>query len=348
MINVQLAKTALCETINLPTYELIGLSEGVIGDKIDYTMEAIFEKVAKMYNMVDFSTIEKSKGNIDKFKYIKQTEASIDKLKLNAMVHGNKDVLKYIEALYAIVNGLRANKNAFSELYSNPLVKMLYNSSVYNVLYSINIIYKEFYGLFLKTKSPEDIRFKTFRSGSYLTLKNSLELAEAYRSDIPKLLEETKKSAAKKMNEMVEFDNEEIISVMNEGLSIFIGAALFLVALRIVPIIREIIYSFYHLRISVDNTIEIQNELISINIESLEVQKEIQDSKGQKKMNKIIEKQRKIVKKLSRIQEIVAIKTDIADNAVNNQIRTENEEIKRNLSSVKGNPSQGASAEVML
>ena len=79
--------------------------------------------------------------------------------------------------------------------------------------------------------------------------------------------------------------------------------------------IREIIYSVYYTRVKVADMIAVQVDLINTNIESLEA------GRGNKK---VIAKQKRIVDKLVKWQNRIAVKVDTVNTMVAMQKKREN------------------------
>ena len=93
-----------------------------------------------------------------------------------------------------------------------------------------------------------------------------------------------------------------------------IGAVIMLIP-RVLVMIREIIYSVYYTRVKVADMIAVQVDLINTNIESLEA------GRGNKK---VIAKQKRIVDKLVKWQNRIAVKVDTVNTMVAMQKKREN------------------------
>ena len=93
-----------------------------------------------------------------------------------------------------------------------------------------------------------------------------------------------------------------------------IGAVIMLIP-RVLVMIREIIYSVYYTRVKVADMNAVQVDLINTNIESLEA------GRGNKK---VIAKQKRIVDKLVKWQNRIAVKVDTVNTMVAMQKKREN------------------------
>ena len=93
-----------------------------------------------------------------------------------------------------------------------------------------------------------------------------------------------------------------------------IGVVIMLIP-RVLVMIREIIYSVYYTRVKVADMIAVQVDLINTNIESLEA------GRGNKK---VIAKQKRIVDKLVKWQNRIAVKVDTVNTMVAMQKKREN------------------------
>ena len=103
-------------------------------------------------------------------------------------------------------------------------------------------------------------------------------------------------------------------------------------------LIREIIYSIYYMRVKVSDMLAVQADLINTNVESLEV-------RGGSK--KVIARQKKIAQKLTKWQNIIAIKVDTVNSMVSAQKKKENKQLDVDPNSPMAQD-PGSGGEIML
>ena len=294
------------------------LSEAAQAVVTDETLMKMFKFITDKYNSLDFGEIEKSAGDIARFKYREIILENVDIL--NQIYTGSTDqgASKYLEvtkAVTEVMEYLMQHRVQFSTLYKsgNGVIQLLYVSMVSGCIYSVG------------TLISNTIRFVTVEQDvdcqvlfdeipgtiKHIHIKNILAVSKDLPT-ITALLNELSKAGNKvSVNE----------SITVSGVTIAVLATIGVVMLipRIITLIREIIYSIYYSRIKRAEMLDVQIQLIKTNIESLE------SGRGNKK---VIARQKKIAQSLERWKDRIAVKMDSTEVAVKQQKQKEQRELK--------------------
>ena len=336
---IQMSKLAI-----LSEAQFVGMNENILAK--------MFESVGQKYNEIDFAEIEKSKGNFTKFKYrnlIIQNQQMLEDLYSRNEDPTVQPMTKYAQAVGKIIQGLESHAHEFTELYDNAIVSVIYNTAVANVIYSTTLLLSTTVR-FITVDKDTDIELiidSLPNAEKNIFLGNSLKLAEAFENDIPKLLTEMMKQKSKAISETAVIDMDPMAineAVLTIPLVVLLIPVVAIALTKVIPIIREIIYGVYHIRVSMEQAIDYQIDLISSNIEVLEDNSlRNTNSSSKKKYKKVIARQRRVVEKLDRIKKAVAIKFDVAENQAKKDIVRDNREIGE----IKA-PSKSYSSDLMI
>lgn len=336
----------LSESTGVPLVRLAILSEAQFHGMNENLLAKMFESVGQKYNEIDFSEIEKSKGDFRKFKYrnlIMQNQAMLEDLYSSNEDPQVQSMVKYTQGVAKIIKGMEENAVAFTDLYDNSIISVLYNTSVATVIYATTLLLSTTVR-FVTIDKDTDIEViidSLPNAEKNIFLSNVPKLAEAYQSDIPKMLVEVGKQKHKAISETAVIDQDPFAineAVFTVPLFLIVVPVVAIALTKVIPIIREIIYGIYHIRVSMEQAIDYQVDLISANIEMLEDKSLSDNSKGKKKYKKIIANQRRIVNKLDKIKKAVSIKFDVAENQAKKDIVRDNRELGE-IRPVKSNSS---------
>lgn len=296
---------------------LFGLNEAAQLKVTDDVLTKMMKFITDKYNSLDFSEIEKSAGDINRFKYFEMIQENTKTLYNVYSSSTDPGAAKYIEVCNAVMHVcdfLRNRSHQFSALYKsgNGLVQLLYTSLVAACLYSTGVLISN------------TIRFVTVEQDTdcqvlydeipgtikHVHIKNILA-ADKDISTMGKLLDELSKQQRKPVNES--------ITLTAGAIALLVVGGLILLIPRIVLLIREIIYSIYFTRVRAAEMLDLQAQLIRTNIESLEA------GRGNKK---VIARQKKIAEKLEKWKSRIAVKMDTTEIAMKKQKSVENKSLE--------------------
>lgn len=292
---------------------LMFLSEAAQLKITDETLGKMFKFITDKYNSLDFSEIEKSAGDIRKFKYAEMIRENVTMLKNIYEASTDSGAAKYVEvteSIGAVLSYLNDNAADISAMYKsgNGVIQLLYTSMVASCLYSTGALVSNTIR-FVTVEQDTDCQVlfdEIPGSMKHVHIKNVIAVAKDLGT-ISSLLTEFKKTKSQSsVNESITITTGTIVALSVIGVIVLIP--------RIIVLIREIIYSIYYSRVRTSDMLDLQIDLIKTNIESLE------SGRGNKK---IIARQKKIVDKLERWKNRVAIKFDSTEVAMKQQKQKE-------------------------
>lgn len=307
----------------------------VTNDVLTGMMKFITDK----YNALDFGEIEKSAGDIAKFKYrdmLLDNTTTLWNIYSTASDPGAKKYMEVCDAVKKVMAFLFDNRKKFTKLYQagNGVVQLLYTSLVAACIYSIGILVSNTIR-FVTTEQETDcqVMFDEIPGTiKHVHIKNILSCSndlDTYR----KLLDTYSQSNVEKT-----VVHESIAAGTVAATILGVGAVIMLIP-RIFVMIREIIYSIYYTRVKISDMLGVQVDLINTNIESL------QAGRGNKK---IIAKQKRIADKLTKWQNRIAIKMDTVNTMVTMQKKRENDALRIDDRSVMASDPRALAAGDLL
>lgn len=295
----------------------------------DETMGEMFKFVTSKYGSLDFSEIEKSNGNYRKFKYRQLLEENLQILRNIYGNFENKVVMEYVMKIQYIHEYLSDPTPSIKDmeyLYEkkNGMVQMFYISTVAAMVYGVS----ELIALTIRfINNDDDGDLDVYvdeipNPQKYIHLKN-IDTAWVLIKDgtLRELIKANMSANKKAMNEAV---GVPIAMALPVAIALAVPALIYL-STKIIPFIREVIYSVYFTRVKWDKVIGVQVSLLKTNIDALEKNQERNPKK-----KRIIATQRRVVKDLEKLQNMIMVKSDQAKPMVARTIEQENREIKVN------------------
>lgn len=290
------------------------LSEDAKFQVTDDVLTGMMKFITDKYNALDFGEIERSAGDIEKFKYKDMLYENIETLSSiysNASDTGATRYLEVCTAVRNVLNFLREYRNEFRTQYQagNGMIQLLYTSLVAGCIYSVGILVSNTIR-FVTTEQETDCQVlydEIPGTIKHVHIKNILAASNDLATYEKLLRTYGQRGTQQAMHESI---SAGAVAAVVLG----IGAVIMLIP-RVLVIIREIIYSVYYTRVKVADMIAVQVDLINTNIESLEA------GRGNKK---VIAKQKRIVDKLVKWQNRIAVKVDTVNTMVAMQKKREN------------------------
>lgn len=285
----------------------------------DDALTGMMKFITDKYNSLDFGEIEKSAGDIRKFKYHSMLRENVAMLYNIYNESPDPGAKKYVDVAAAIIETLDfldVNRNSISTLYKggNGVIQLMYTSLVAACLYATGTLVSNTIRFVTTEQSTDcEVLFEEIPGTiRHVHIKNIL----AVHND--------EKLFVQLLNTMAKPDNRR--SVVTESITasgvltaLAVGGGVIILIPRILMLIREIIYSIYYSRVKMSEMIGVQIDLIRTNIESLEA------GRGNKK---VIARQKKIVDKLETWKNRIALKMDTTENLKRTQMNKENASLR--------------------
>ena len=310
------------------------LSEANQVQVTDEALTGMMKFITDKYNSLDFSEIEKSAGDITRFKYyqlILENCQILREIYDSAKDQGADKYLKVVVSIEEVMRHLMDRRQQYTTLYrsGNGVVQLLYTSLVSAALYATGtLVCNTIRFVTTEKDTPCEVLYDEIPGAvKHIHIKNILSAADDIQT-INKVLDTFSSSTTRaKMSESVTL-SAGTIAIMT------IGGVILLIP-KIIVLIREIIYSIYYSRVKMAEMLELQQDLLKTNIESLEA------GRGNKK---VIARQKKIAQKLETWKNRVALKMDSTETLKRTQERKENASLKIDRNSPLMNPNESPSA----
>lgn len=321
--------------VNHPGFRF--LSEANQVQVTDEALTGMMKFITDKYNSLDFSEIEKSAGDITRFKYsgmILENVLTLENIYTNANDEGAKKYLDVVDAIRAIMTHLEERRESYITLYrsGNGVVQLLYTSLVAGCLYATGtLVCNTIRFVTTEKDTPCEVLYDEIPGTmKHVHIKNVVAAANDLRSVNQVLDAFTKPENRVRMNEAVTLSAGTIAVMSIAGIILLIP--------KIIVLIREIIYSIYYSRVKLAEMLELQQDLLKTNIESLEA------GRGNKK---VIARQKKIAQKLETWKNRVSLKMDSTEALKKTQERKENATLKVERNSPLASPEE-STAGIML
>ena len=273
----------------------------------------LYELIINKVDDVDFGLIPSSKGDISKVDGIEKVVDALSTM-VDIVVQCKQDP-STIQIVIDCINNIKNRTNTFTKAYALNLEIpiLIYNTMVLAIISSTTYLIDTCVDFI---KNPSNTSYEAIvketnmnRAKDSLVIRNIVKFNESCKNgQLDKTLDYIIASKAK--------------GFTGAGLAGGIAAVTIIgsLILCIIPIIRELIYLYFHARVSVSDYLSVQADLLQMNITNLEMN----DSIEQEQRNKIIYKQTKIIEKLRKAANVIEIKEKKAENKTFTTINSEN------------------------
>ena len=262
------------------------LNESAQSNLSDAVLGKMFELTVGKYNKIDFSEIERSRGDVTKIKYYKNLNECINTLiDIHAVTNKIPSILIVSDAL----NNLITLKNTFEYNFriKNKVAIMIYNTIMYAIMMSTSYIIAASIDISKQETISGANTVKVYEMDQKsLCLIRSLSLFNSAVGDgtLNKFMKEASKEdvqteaigdmamtyALKKVDKILpNFSATGKKAAAVTGIAALGIFALYLGS-HIIPIIREIVYWVYRSRQKISDAAALQAKFMELNIESLQ------------------------------------------------------------------------------
>lgn len=273
--------------------------------------EKLFQSIIDKKH-VDFGDIPKSAGNIKAYNGYNNMMEVLNTIDGLANEQKNKEVMGYVAVVKKAISNIENLSSSYAKGFINKsdYVMLEYNTYVYTCIEATSSLLYEFVEYI---KRPD-------QQVMTIQLKNTKYRANLYYFD--------QLNKFNSVNAKMGMDYRKLIeSLCNKGRNNFLGAemivgvaALSMAALAIVPLTRELIYRFYHMRSNLAQSLELQAEFLEMNKTCLEAN----DSITTEKKKKILEKQNKTRLRLLKLADIIRVKNAKGMNETKKDLNDDN------------------------
>lgn len=276
---------------------LLALNEADERKVLDSLTSKLYQSIVDKVDDIDFGGIELSKGDITQIPNYEQMLECINIIK-SILIEYHQDT-RHPDTILTAISNIRERKDLFTKAFNvrMDLPMLLYNTVCLSIVSSISLIIATSIE-YIKDSGDQgyDIKFDKVayhRSSQNLLFENLNKFNKSCSNG----------ELDKSMEHVLSQGTRQFLGMTGIGITMGIGAIA--LTLSIVPLMRELIYFFYHSRQSVSDYFEIQADLIQMNSEYLKQNNEF--GRPEKEKKEIIRKQDKFVQRFRKIGNALAI-----------------------------------------
>lgn len=254
---------------------------------------------------IDFQDIPESKGDLTKYSGYKSMADTVALLKELSRKMNVK--ISELETISDAMNALVAHRELFEKGFrlDKEFVILQYNTLVYACVEAISVVISSYVDF---VKRPDKVEFtidKDVRSNGTITLGNLEKFNKTVKQG----------QFTKVLTSIINSGNEKLI-----GAETLVIPALILGGVTVlVPLIRELVFSFYHSRMKLSDYLNQQAALLEMNKETIKA-----SSLSATERNAIVKKQQQHIEKLRRIADKVKVHTTMGDTKASMEIAQQN------------------------
>lgn len=315
--------------------------------QVEVTNEALtgmMKFITNKYNSLDFSEIEKTAGDIGRFKYKQMLQSNLNTLETIYKASTDEGAKKYLEVTKScnmILDHLQARRYDYSTLYKagNGLIQLTYTSLVASVIYCVGtLVSNTIRFATTEINTPCEVLFDEIPGSiRHVHIRNAISGAKGI-PNLNKILTEfmnLNKNKSAQMNEGVGMVSiSPLLTKISAsaagkaagafiatpvGKVILISAAVIILIPWLINFLRNVIYAVYNFRTKLSEELAVQADLVRTNIESL-------DARGGNA--KVIARQRKWAESLEKWQKRIALKSDSTEALMQAEMKKENQQLQ--------------------
>ena len=307
-------KTALYEYFDITDTgtrrQLMAMNEAEHNSALLALTSKLYDKVVSKAHNIDFGEIPKTNGDITKLSVIEDTKDTLGILK--GIVKEYRQDTKPIDQISLAISNIQSRKDMFMRAFrANVEMPMLmYDNMVMAVIVGTNHLITaciEF------IKAPKDESF-TIQLDKIAYAKSKDHLIYNSIAKFNRICENG--DFDKAMNAIIDKKVRKFTGIAT-GVGILLGI---IVVTNIIPILRELVYLFYHTKVSISDYCEAQSNLIAMNAYNLERN----DISSDADKAEIVKKQQGIADKFRKLANFFAIKDKKAEVEATKDIENNN------------------------
>ncbi len=249
---------------------------------------------------IDFGEIDITRGDITKLSnYKRMVQCLIDIIDI---IKEYKQETSLVDDVLTCIDNIESSRDLWTKSYNthNPLGQTMYRTMTLACIEATAVLVVNTIDFI---KSPSSDTFQaSFDKIAYNKTKNGL-LFENIRSFNTAY---SKGQVAKAMNYVLEANKKNFVGEVGVGAGI---VALSIIVITIIPILRELIFFFFYMRVSIADFFSIHAKMIEMNLLNVDARKDL----DKEKKKKITEKQKAIAEKFKAFANKIQVKTREAE-----------------------------------
>lgn len=286
--------------------EIHALTENEV-KQINNSLITNLYKSAMDKGYINFDEIPDTKGDITKFTGYDNLIGSVNLLKELSSKSNVK--IKEVDIVETALMNIRTYKGQFERGFAlnHGFIMMQYNSLVYACLESTSQLISSYVDFVKRVDKTEFTLIRAKGNPGGLCIKNLEHFNDSVK----------KGDFNKVMQHLLQSGRDNFIGSTALSGAVAVG----ILTASIVPILRELVYYFYHSRMVVAEYLDHQAmflEMNKVNVES--------SSLPAKERNAIIKKQTEYIKRLNKISDKIKVNGIITNKTANDELKKENKE----------------------
>lgn len=270
----------------------------------DTVLDKVFDAMMAKYTKVDFGDIPNSKGNIQHFKYFDNMSKCIDML-VNIAASSSEEFNEPQTLQQARENLIKLAPLFEKGFHSkNSYIVILYNTMLMALFQGTSAVISAMID-FINNGESMSVCINKYKNSSQMMLVQSLVQFNAGVAD---------GTISKYMSEAL--NKKTINESITLGAGLFMAGTAIWLGTKIIPLIKQLIYLFYHTSNRIADSARIQAEFLETNIEILK-------SQNIEENEKIISKQQKIAEFFKGIARKFAVNNDRSEHEVSSDLKRE-------------------------
>lgn len=273
-----------------------------ISDKL---ISKLYQTMLGKYSYIDFGEIPNSKGDITKLPHydtLKDSIQMLEELKTKAGLVQLPELVTINTALQHIEHFKTKFVLGFAQ--EVKMIEVLYNTMTASLIASINLMIYTMVD-FIKTPGGDfvtalDIQKKS-RNMDFLLLRN----LENFNENVRK-------------GEITKFFDAMLNAEKFIGATVATSAMVVGVLIAVTPVIRELIYYMYHMRMNVSEYLEMQAKFLELNASALRYN---DDKKTNHKKRTVVGNQERVAKKMREFAQKFRIKSDTSEKQTQKDVK---------------------------
>ena len=282
------------------TNALININEADQSAVLLSLTNKFYDYIITKVDDIDFGEIDVTRGDITKLSnYKRMVQCLIDIINI---IKEYKQETSLVDDVLTCIDNIESSRDLWVKSYNthNPLGQTMYRTMTLACIEATAVLVVNTIDFI---KSPSSDTFQaSFGKIAYNKTKNGL-LFENIRSFNSAY---SKGQVAKAMNYVLEANKKNFVGEVGVGAGII---ALSIIVINIIPILRELIFFFFYMRVSIADFFSIHAKMIEMNLLNIDARKDL----DKEKKKKISQKQKAIAEKFKAFANKIQVKTREAE-----------------------------------
>lgn len=297
---------------------LLSINEADQNKVLESLTSKLYQSIMDKVDDIDFGSIPDSKGDITKIQNYEQILECINTIK-QILVEYRQD-LTPVNTIQLAIENVQNRKDIFSKAFAlgTDMPILIYNTIVLSIVSATSLIIATSID-YIKDARTDEFSIN-FDKVAYVRTKDHLLFTNLVRFNRECASGELDRS----IEHVFKMSSKQLMGV--DALGVVSIAAVVTMIVSIVPLLRELVYYFYHAKQSVADYFMIQADLIQINSEL--VKNNSYSGKTQSERNTIAKKQMKWVEAFRKIGNKLDIDSRTANQKATKEAKADNKKYK--------------------